>query len=320
MARASFTSDFWTRVLLLAFVVILLVFVPSYVFLFLGAFILANSVHYWTQGSQLGKGIFWVVLLGVFILLGALFGSQLNIDFSAFVHQIQQGFTSLQGKLSEYDLFSAQDLERFINSGIGQQLLQPLGSALRLLALLLFLFFLAIFMSFEMDSLQGLFERFVKHFTRRPQKVQKRFSGVPVLLHSWVLNRLFSMTVVAVLTYGGLLFVDIEYRFWLSLLAGLLSFIPNLGPLLSFVPAALLGISSGPYTVLVLMGIYSVVQLLESQLITPLALKQTMNIPASLTFAFQIVFGSLFGFLGLLFAVPIGIALMQVLELFPDKD
>lgn len=133
----------------------------------------------------------------------------------------------------------------------------------------------------------------------------KAKENITHILDRWILGRLVSMAVVAVLTYIGLLILGIEFALVLALLAGLLSFIPNLGPLLSVVPALLIGLQSGIATVAWIVVLYAVVQFIESYLITPFVQKKAVAIEPAFLLAVQIIFAATFGFMGLLLAGPL---------------
>jgi predicted PurR-regulated permease PerM len=142
-----------------------------------------------------------------------------------------------------------------------------------------------------------------------PKQYQKTVTSakqnVTRVLDRWILGRLVSMLVVAILTYIGLLILGIEFALVLALLAGLLSFIPNLGPLLSVVPALLIGLQSGISTVVWIIALYALIQFVESYLITPFVQKKAVAIEPAFLLAVQIVFAAVFGFMGLLLAGPL---------------
>jgi predicted PurR-regulated permease PerM len=102
----------------------------------------------------------------------------------------------------------------------------------------------------------------------------------------------------------------------LALIAALMSFIPFIGPILSVFPALLIGLLDGPATALWVAVIYSVVQILEGNLVTPIIERRTLHVPPAALLLGQMVMALLFGFFGVLLATPllvIGITLVQML-------
>lgn len=130
----------------------------------------------------------------------------------------------------------------------------------------------------------------------------------------WLLSRLASMGVIAVLTYIGLLALGVPLAFSLAITAGLLSFIPNLGPILSYIPALLVSLTMGIFSVIAVSVLYIAIQVLESNLITPKIEQKLVDSPPALLLFSQLLLGTVWGFLGLLLAAPavaIGISLWK---------
>ena len=105
-------------------------------------------------------------------------------------------------------------------------------------------------------------------------------------------------------SWAGLRLLDIPLALVLGLIAGLLAFIPNIGPVLSAVPALLLAATQGWNTVFWVGAVYVGVQTLESYVITPLIQLEKVSLPPLLVIGFQMLFGVLFGILGLMLATP----------------
>ena len=139
-------------------------------------------------------------------------------------------------------------------------------------------------------------------------------------LKKWLKGQLFAMLVVAVLTAIGLFILGVPMALTLALIAGILNFIPNFGPLIAIIPAALIAFMQGPTTALIVIGLYVVVQILESSIITPQIQKKMINMPPALIIIAQLVMGIFAGILGLALATPIvAIIIVLVNELYIKK-
>jgi predicted PurR-regulated permease PerM len=136
----------------------------------------------------------------------------------------------------------------------------------------------------------------------------------------WILGRLMSMAVVALLTWLGLLLLGVPLAVALALLAGLLSFIPNIGPILSAVPALLMGLAQSPWTAAQVAILYLAVQTVESYFITPMIQRRAVSMPPALIITVQLIFGTLFGFLGLLLATPITVSVAVLTKMLYVED
>jgi predicted PurR-regulated permease PerM len=123
-------------------------------------------------------------------------------------------------------------------------------------------------------------------------------------LRGWLTAQLIAMSVVGVLTWAGLWLLDIPLALVLGLIAGLLAFIPNIGPVLSAIPALLLAASQSWSSVVWVGAVYVLVQTLESYVVTPLVQLEKVSLPPLLVIGFQLLFGVLFGILGLMLATP----------------
>lgn len=124
-------------------------------------------------------------------------------------------------------------------------------------------------------------------------------------LRWWLVGRLSSMAVVGVLTWLGLMLLGMPLAVTLAVLAALLSFIPNIGPVLSAVPAILIGFDQSPATALNVTILYIVVQTVESYFITPLIQRRAVELPPGVVITAQILVAYAYGPLGLLVATPL---------------
>lgn len=123
-------------------------------------------------------------------------------------------------------------------------------------------------------------------------------------LQRWFLAQLASMIIVATLTTTGLLILGVPFAFVLGFIAGVLEFIPTLGSYIAFIPAFIVAISQGPNIALYVLILYVVIQFLEGNFITPFIQQRASLVPAAIQLGVQLIFGVLFGLLGILFAVP----------------
>jgi predicted PurR-regulated permease PerM len=95
-------------------------------------------------------------------------------------------------------------------------------------------------------------------------------------------------------------------------LAALLTFIPNIGPVIAAVPAVLLALTSGLHTAFLVVGLYALVQTIESYFVTPHVQQEAVALPPALTIVVQVLFGVLFGILGLALATPLAAVALRV--------
>jgi predicted PurR-regulated permease PerM len=133
-------------------------------------------------------------------------------------------------------------------------------------------------------------------------------------LRWWVVGRLTSMAILGTLTALGLWALGLEAALLLGLGAGLLSFVPYLGPLLSAVPALLAAVLDPGVSVASVALLYAGIQFAESYLITPLVQRRAVSIPPAALVAAQAVVGALAGVLGVLLATPLAVATIVLVQ------
>lgn len=140
-------------------------------------------------------------------------------------------------------------------------------------------------------------------------------------LKKWLKGKLFAMLIVFILTSIGLLIMGIPMWLALAVIAGILNFIPNFGPLLALLPAVLIGLTQSPTTALWVASLYIVVQVLESNFITPMVQQRLINVPPAMIIIAQLLVAPLAGAWGLVLATPLLVIIMVLVkELYISKQ
>jgi predicted PurR-regulated permease PerM len=129
-------------------------------------------------------------------------------------------------------------------------------------------------------------------------------------LKKWLKGMLFAMLVVFILTSIGLVSLGVPMWLALALIAGLLNFIPNFGPLIAMIPAVLVALMQSPTTALLVACLYILIQTIESNFITPMVQKRMLDIPPALIIISQLVMAALIGGWGLVLSVPLLVIVM----------
>jgi predicted PurR-regulated permease PerM len=140
------------------------------------------------------------------------------------------------------------------------------------------------------------------------QRFKDVLDNVGYMLLWWMVGRFIDMFLIGVLTGIGLWLIEIPLVLTLSILAGLLTFIPNFGPIISAIPALVLALPGGFDKVFYVIMLYIIIHAIEGYIISPIVQEKTALVPAVLTLVVQIGFGIIFGFLGLAMATPIAAA------------
>jgi predicted PurR-regulated permease PerM len=133
-------------------------------------------------------------------------------------------------------------------------------------------------------------------------------------LRRLLFGRLVGMVFEGLFTWAMLALGGVPFAALLGLITGTLAFIPNIGALVSGVLMVAVGFSAGTGTGLWAIFVYFAVQNIDGYLVLPYIARKTVDLAPAAVLAAQLIFGALFGFLGLLLADPILASLKVVLE------
>ena len=245
------------------------------------------------------------------VLLGAAFAlmaaPQLAEQASQLWQQVPRVVEQGEQRLSQYSwgqqlLEQAKPENLQLPSG-GRSVFTVLGGTFGALGNFVLLIFLGLY--FAVDP--QLYRRGIEVLfppSLRP-KARATCEAAAETLRGWLGAQLVSMTVVGVLTTLGLWALGIPLAPLLGVIAALLTFIPNIGPVTAAVPAVLLGLESGMSGALSVAALYLAVQTVESYLVTPYVQKRSVDLPPALTIMAQVALGTLFGIAGLALATPL---------------
>jgi predicted PurR-regulated permease PerM len=273
--------------------------------------------------SRLGVADAWGVglFLGAIVLALALFvvavAPAVGAQVDELVRRIPEALASLRDRVKDYDW--GQDLldrltpEAFLSSEGRSAAVTAVSTTFGVLGNVVVILFVGLYGALD----PGLYRRGLTLLlapSLRP-RANTVLREAAATLRRWLLAQVFAMAVVGVLTALGLWLAGVPLAFALGLIAGLLAFIPNIGPVLAITPALLLAFPEGSTTVLLVLAIYVGVQALESYVITPLIQQESVSLPPALVIAVQVLFGVLFGLLGLALATPLAAVAMTIVRL-----
>ena len=97
-------------------------------------------------------------------------------------------------------------------------------------------------------------------------------------LVGWGVGILFNMLVISTLSFLGLTLISVPLPIGNAFIAGLLTFVPNVGPVLSVIPPTILGLLDAPWKALAVIGLYVLIQQIESNFLTPLVMKHQVSL------------------------------------------
>lgn len=162
----------------------------------------------------------------------------------------------------------------------------------------------------------GLYRRGVEHLVplRHRPRVGEALDRTGHSLRRWMMGTLINMVIVGTVTAVGLWLLGIPAAIALGVIAGLLEFVPIAGPILAAIPGIAVALTVSPMTALWVTLFYVVIQQVEGNVLTPVVMRGAAHLPPALTVVFQTLMAVIFGFLGLLLAVPILAVVMVMVK------
>ena len=213
------------------------------------------------------------------------------------------------------------DLRKSLNqqlAGAAGNFFSFFSSTVAVLGGVIVMLFVAIFVAVD----PGMYHRGLMHLF--PHEARGRagevLSATATTLRRWLLMQMISMLVIGVVTTVALLLLGIKGAIALGIIAAILEFIPYVGPILSAVPAVAMGLLDGPEKVVYVVITYIAIQQLEGLVLQPLLMKEGLELPPVMTILGQALLSLVFGFLGLLLAVPLMASVMVPVKLLYVRD
>lgn len=222
------------------------------------------------------------------------------------------------------DVNASADTSRASVPSLRQRIGQELGGATRYLFPFLSStitvaagLFLILVLSIYIGADPGLYHTGLLHLVAPGARDRSAMvlSRVAIVLRKWLMTQFIAMLVIGAAATVALLILRVKAALALGVIAGLLEFVPTIGPILSAIPAVAMGFLDSPEKALYVALAYLIIQQAEGHILIPILMKEGMDLPPALTIITQGVMALLFGFLGLLVAVPLLAAVLVTVRL-----
>ena len=172
---------------------------------------------------------------------------------------------------------------------------------------LLFIISVGLMIALQPNSYKEVAILLVPSFYRR--RARSILSTCGNALSSWMAGVVLSSICVAILASIGLYLLGIKLVIANALIAGILNVIPNVGPTISTIFPLSVALLDTPWKSLAVLGLYIVIQNIESYVITPSIMHKQVKLLPGLTITAQFIFTILFGPIGLLLAIPMAVVI-----------
>ncbi len=135
-------------------------------------------------------------------------------------------------------------------------------------------------------------------------------------LGAWVRGELFLMISIGLFVYIGLTILRVDFALPIAIVSGLLEIIPNIGPIISAIPAVLIGLSMSPIVALSVVALYVIVHQVEGNIVVPIIMKQSVGLSPLVSILALLIGGRLAGVTGAVLAVPVVLVIQVLIRYF----
>lgn len=263
-----------------------------------------------------------VLVVGVIVLGFWLLSSRIAEQAVELKNNLPRAFAGIAGPLQETELGTeltklAPRLQEVMKEGAG--LLAPaswvFSTAIGLITNVVIILFVGLYLALDPQRYKrGLLSLIPSSKRNRAKDILDTLAAT---LRQWTLGRMVLMLINAILTSIGLWLLGVPFALTLGLIAGVLNFVPNLGPIVASVPAILIALMQSPTQAVYVAILYLALQSIDGYILTPLVQERTVNVPPALTISSQLIMGVLLGAWGLLLATPlVAVAMVLVNNLY----
>lgn len=293
-----------------------------------------NRVVRWLQQKKVKRGhaiaITVITLLLIFVILFALIGPSFAQQLEQLINAVPKLLERLRDWLNSLSTFVPEQFLDVRNLGNLIPRIQPLVTQLLgnaytwfsdflaiLLNLLLVIILTIMLLASPTPYRRGLILLFPAFYRRRADEI---LSECETTLVAWMTGTLFNMAAIGVVSFIGLLILGVPLPLANALLAGLLEFIPNVGPVLSIIPPMTVAVLDAPWKAVAVLILYLLIQQFEAYILVPFVMRKQVSLLPAVTLLSVVVFGTFFGFAGVFLSVPLVIVVKIWLKELLIKD
>ena len=261
----------------------------------------------------LSIAITYIIFYGVLITSVAMLVPPLTHEFIGLIQQVTIPPQILQSL--DINSLNLQDLEVIANQFSSvPKILDIIFSAFTLVFVIFTVSVISFYLLVQRKDLhKSLVWLFGNHQSEK--KAERFINKLENQIGSWVRGETALMLIVGVLTYIGLSLLGVNYALPLSIIAGMLELLPNVGPVLSAVPAVILAyFSMSPTTAIIVALLYTAIQQLENYLIVPIVMNKNVGLSPVTTILTLLIGYRLGGIIGAVLSIPVFLVLKVIVS------
>ncbi len=239
----------------------------------------------------------YILVILVLVGMGALIFPPLVTESTKLYSKLPEYFTKVTKDFQLDVSFINQNLENF-GAGFLKLILAIVANTVEVVTI----FVVSIYISFERKHFKKYAEAIFG--ASRGEKIYHIALKVENRLGVWIRGQLLLDFIVGFETFVGLKLLNFPYAVPLAVTAGILETVPNIGPILSSIPAVIIGFSISPLMGAAALALYVLVQQTENHLIVPRVMAHVAGLRPLAVIIVLLVGGSLMGTTGVILAIP----------------
>ena len=261
-----------------------------------------------------------IIFLALFFIISALFSfmippmvNQFNEfieDFPERLDKFTQGFAGVEGYLEAHNIqFSSRDFFQNLGDSLSRssgQIFSTTVSIFSGLISIIAIFSLAFYLSVKEDGMKNFLLSVVPaahagYAVSLAERIKERIG-------KWLQGQIALMVIIFILDYIALYLLGVPYALILAIFAGALEIIPYLGPIISAIPAVIIGFMVSPLTGFLVLAAYIIIQQFENHVIVPQVMKKAIGLNPVTVILALLIGGKLGGVFGAILAIPLAAA------------
>ncbi|OOF45926.1 AI-2E family transporter [Rodentibacter trehalosifermentans] len=302
------------------------------------AYLLEMPIHFLNKNLKLPRMVATIIIFGGFIGLASIFflilvpmlwnqTISLLSDLPAMFNKLNEWLLGLPEdypELIDYsmiDAFFTSVREKIL--GFGESAVKlSLASIMNLVSLGIYAFLVPLMMFFMLKDKGELLQGVSRFLPRNRHLAFKVWTEMQQQIANYIHGKLLEIVIVTLVTYVIFLIFGLNYPLLLSVSVGLSVLVPYIGAVLVTIPVALValfqfGISPTFWYIIIA---FAVSQLLDGNLLVPYLFSEAVNLHPLIIIISVLIFGGLWGFWGVFFAIPLATLVKAVVNALPEGE
>jgi len=271
--------------------------------------------------------LFLIAFITVLVGLVPIIGRQTSLllkELPNMVVQLKEMLNTLPEKAAEY--ISPEQLQLLLArvsqelANIAEQLLSlSISSFPSLLAILIYLFLVPLLVFFMLKD-KDILLAFISNMLPKERRVLTTiWQEMDIQFANYIRGKAIEILIIGTVSFLAFLLIDLKYAALLAFLVGLSVLIPYIGATLVTIPVFLVGYLQWGFSneFAWLVALYGTIQIIDGNVLVPLLFSEVVNLhPVAIVIA-VLIFGGIWGFWGLFFAIPLATLVKAIYNAWP---